>query len=131
MGLLLHQNNVKYYSVFNVPSITNTNRFGQILFFRSEGENCSLPKLASAAEISEHVPINNTSSKDTENLQSESLLKHSNLHPLLPILDTGKRPRINSNIKGIIKTKTESFAKDEDEGFDSPRKSLTRSHSEV
>ena len=74
-----------------------------------------MPKLASAAEISEHVPINNTSSKDTENLQSESLLKHSNLHPLLPILDTGKRPRINSNIKGIIKTKTESFAKDEDE----------------
>ena len=90
-----------------------------------------MPKLDSAAEISEHVPINNTSSKDTENLQSESLLKHSNLHPLLPILDTGKRPRINSNIKGIIKTKTESFAKDEDEGFDSPRKSLTRSHSEV
>ena len=114
---------MKYY-------ITNTNWFGQI-FFRSEGENCSVPKLASANEISEHVPINNPSSKDTENLQSESLLKHSNLHPLPPILDKGKKPRINSNIKGIIRTKTESSPQDEDEDFNSSRKSLTRSHSEV
>ena len=102
-----------------------------IFIFRSEGENCSLPKLASTTEISAHVPINNTSSRDTENLQSESILKHSNLHPLPPILDKGKKPRIKSNIKGIIKTKTESSPQDEDEGFDSPRKSLTRSHSEV
>ena len=90
-----------------------------------------MPKLASPAKISEHVPINNTSSKDTENLESESLLRHSNLHPLPPISDKGKKPRINSNIKGIIKAKTESSPQDEDEGFDSPRKSLTRSHSEV
>lgn len=89
-----------------------------------------MPKLATAAKISEHVPINNTSSKDTENLQCKSLLKHSNLHLLPPISDKGKRPRINSNIK-IIKAKTESSPQDDDEGFASPRKSLTRSHSEV
>ena len=119
---------MKYYSLF---FHCQTIRFGQILFFRSEGEHCSLPKLTSTTEISEHVPINKTSSRDTENLQSESLLRHSNLHPLPPILDKGKKPRIKSNIKGIIKTNTESSPQDEDEGFDSPRKSLTRSHSEV